>query len=69
MKYSRLSRAEALRKAHQAAACHEWLTAEIQASIDDPRPNSLHDEVMDGMDADIAKLETENTKPSRRSNA
>lgn len=31
-------------------------TGEIQASIDDPRPNIAHDEVMAEMDADIAAL-------------
>jgi hypothetical protein len=32
----------------------EWLAAEIEEAIDDPRSNFLHDEVMAEMDADIA---------------
>jgi hypothetical protein len=49
-------RAEALRKAHQAAAYSEWLASEIQDAINDPRPNLSHEEVLTGMDADIAAL-------------
>jgi hypothetical protein len=49
-------RAQAMRQAHEAAAYNQWLTGEIQASIDDPRPSIPHDEVMAGMDADIAAL-------------
>ncbi|EDL5919981.1 hypothetical protein L4X12_006701 [Pseudomonas aeruginosa] len=49
------SRAQALRKAHEAAAYNEWLAAEIQESIDDPRPSIPHDEVMARMDARIAR--------------
>jgi len=49
-------RAEAMRKAHQAAAYTEWLAGEIQAAIDDPRPNLSHDDVMAEMEADIAAL-------------
>ena len=33
-----------------------WLAAEIQESIDDPRPNISHDDVMAEMDADIARM-------------
>jgi hypothetical protein len=58
-------RAEALRKAHQAAAYSEWLAAEIQEAIDDPRPNLSHDEVMAEMDVDIAAA----AKPARRAGA
>ena len=47
-------RADAMRGAHEAAAYNQWLAAEIQASIDDPRPNLTHDEVTTEMDADIA---------------
>lgn len=53
---SRESRAQALRGAHEAVAYNQWLASEIQASIDDPRPSIPHDEVMAGMDADIAAL-------------
>jgi len=58
-------RAEAMRKAHQAAAYSEWLAAEIQEAIDDPRPSIAHDAVMAEMDADIAALEAEQ-KPTRK---
>ena len=50
------ARAQVLRGAHEAAAYNQWLTSEIQASIDDPRPSIPHDEVMAEMDADIAAL-------------
>ena len=53
---NRDSRAQAMRKAHEAAAYNQWLAGEIQASIDDPRPSIPHDEVMAEMDADIAAL-------------
>jgi hypothetical protein len=33
----------------------EWLAAEIQESIDDPRPSITHDEVMSRMGARIAR--------------
>lgn len=49
-------RAEAMRKAHQAAAYTEWLAAEVQEAIDDPRPNLSHDDVIADMEADIAAL-------------
>lgn len=49
-------RAQALRKAHRAAAYNEWLAAEIQESIDDPRPNISHNDVMAEMNADTAAL-------------
>ncbi len=56
MTRGRQSRAEAMRAAHEAAAYNQWLAGEIQASIDDPRPNIPHDEVMAETDADIAAL-------------
>ena len=34
-----------------------WLTAEIQAAIDDPRPSIPHEEVMARMDAQLARLQ------------
>lgn len=55
MTRSRQSRAEAMRGAHEAAAYNQWLAAEIQESIDDPRPSVPHDEVMARMDARIAR--------------
>jgi hypothetical protein len=53
---SRENRAQAMRDAHQAAAYTKWLAAEIQESIDDPRPSIPHDEVMAEMGVDIAAL-------------
>jgi len=53
---SRENRAQAMREAHKAAAYTKWLAAEIQESIDDPRPSIPDDEVMAEMDADIATL-------------
>jgi hypothetical protein len=37
--------AERMREAHQAAAYTQWLKAEIQEAIDDPRPGIPNDEV------------------------
>lgn len=59
-------RAEALRKAHEAAAYNEWLAAEIQDAIDDLRPSISHEEVMAEMDADIAALEAEHKLVRRK---
>jgi len=53
---SRENRAQAMRDAHKAAAYTKWLAAEIQESIDDPRPSIPHDEVMAEMGVDIAAL-------------
>lgn len=47
---------QAMRGGDEAAAYNQWLASEIQASIDDPRPSIPHDEVMAGMDAEIAAL-------------
>lgn len=44
--YKRPDRAEAMKKAHEAAAYDKWLKAEIQEAIDDPSPSIPHDEVM-----------------------
>ena len=49
-------RADAMREAHEAVAYNQRLASEIQASIEDPRPDIAHDEVMAEMDADIAAL-------------
>lgn len=56
MTRSRQGRSAAMREAHEAVAYNQWLAAEIQASIDDPRPSIPHDEVMAEMNADIAAL-------------
>ena len=58
-------RAEALRKAHQAAAYNQWLAAEVQDAIDDPRPNLSHEDVMAEMEADIAALTGSSAKPRK----
>lgn len=55
MSRSRESRADAMREAHEAAAYNQWLAAEIQEAIDDPRPGTPHDEVMEQMDVRIAR--------------
>ena len=49
------ARAQVLRGAHEAAAYNQWLAAEIQEAIDDPRPSVPHDEVMARMDTRIAR--------------
>ena len=54
MSQSRQDRAQAMREAHEAAAYTRWVAAELQASIDDPRPSIPHEEVMAEMDADLA---------------
>lgn len=59
---SRARRAQAMREAHRAAAYNDWFATEVQDAIDDPRPNLLHDEVMAGMDTDIAALEVEHKR-------
>ena len=59
-------RAAALREAHQSAAYNKWLAAEIQASIDDPRPSIPHDEVMGRMDAKIASLKARKPTGGRK---
>lgn len=41
----RPDRAEALKRAHEAAAYDAWFRDQVQASIDDPRPGIPHDEV------------------------
>lgn len=56
MSRGRQGRADAMRAAHKAAAYSEWLAAEIQEGIDDPRPSIPHDEVMADMDAQIADM-------------
>ncbi|WP_109512388.1 hypothetical protein [Pseudomonas ovata] len=58
-------RSAALREAHQSAAYNKWLAADIQASIDDPRPNISHDDVMAEMEADIAALTADHAAAKR----
>jgi len=47
-------RAEAMRTAHRAAAYAKEVAAEIQQSLNDPRPSRPHDAVMTRMEARIA---------------
>ncbi len=56
MSQSRQDRSQAMRKAHEAAAYSKWVAAEIQASIDDPRPSIPHEQVMAELDTDLATL-------------
>lgn len=58
MSRSRQSRAQAMRGAHEAAAYNQWLAAEIQDAIDDPRPSVPHDDVLAGMKARVAHSRT-----------
>ena len=45
-----------LKTTHEAAAYDQWLKAEIQEAVDDPRPNVANDDVMRRMDARIAAI-------------
>jgi hypothetical protein len=65
MSRSRASQAEALRHAHQAVAHNRWLAAEIQASLDDPRPSIPQDEAMAAMEAEIDAVESQRAEPKR----
>lgn len=42
----RADTAERMKRAHEAAAYDAWFRAQVQASIDDPRPSIPHEEVM-----------------------
>lgn len=42
---ARPDRAEALKRAHQAAAYDNWFRAQVQASLDDPRESLAHEAV------------------------
>lgn len=56
MTRSRESRGSAMREAHEAAAYNEWLVGEIQASLDDSRPNVTNEDAMSVADAEIDAL-------------
>lgn len=56
LKRTRPDRAEAMKKAHEAAAYASWLEKEVREAIDDPRPNVPHDDVMRRMDERIAAI-------------
>ncbi|AZG10681.1 hypothetical protein EGT29_23950 [Pigmentiphaga sp. H8] len=57
-------RAQALRKAHEAAAYNSWIADEIQAAIDDPRPSTPHDDIMTRMETRVARHKTAAAKRS-----
>ncbi len=40
---SRPDRAEAMKNAHESAAYDKWFRAQVQASLDDPRPSIPHE--------------------------
>ena len=42
---SRRDGAGALKRAHKAAAYNKWFRAQVQASLDDPRPSMPHEQV------------------------
>ena len=42
---ARPDRSDALKRAHEAAAYDTWFRAQVQASIDDPRPGIAHEVV------------------------
>lgn len=46
----------------QAASYDRWFRAQVQASLNDPRPSIPHDEVMAEMDAIISEAETRHRK-------
>lgn len=47
-----------VRGAYEAVAYSEWLAAEIQEAVEDPRANYSHDQVMSGLRADVDALKT-----------
>lgn len=49
-------RAQAMRQAHEAAAYNQWLAGQIQASIEDPRPNISHADAMAELDALLTEI-------------
>lgn len=53
------SQAEPMRTGHQTAAHLQWLAAEIQDALDDPRASLPLEEAMAGMEAEIDAVERE----------
>ncbi|HCP77361.1 MAG: hypothetical protein CML16_02265 [Pusillimonas sp.] len=53
----RPDRAEALKKAHEAAAYEKWFRDQVQASIDDPRPSLTNEEANEHMERVFATLD------------
>ncbi len=62
-----------MRTAHPAAAHNRWLAAEIQQSLDDPRPSLQQHEVMAAMeaeiDAEVDAIERQRVAPTRAKGA
>jgi len=52
----RPDRAEALKKAHKAAAYDAWFRAEVQKELDDPSPELTHEEAQADMKQFFARL-------------
>lgn len=52
----RPDRAEALKKAHEAAAYDAWFRAEVQKELDDPSPELTHEEAQADMKKFFARL-------------
>jgi hypothetical protein len=55
--YSRPDRAEAMKRAHEAVAYDDWFKAQVQTSIDDPRPSIDADEAKQRLAAKRASLQ------------
>lgn len=55
----RPDRAEALKRAHEAAAYDKWFRVQVQASIEDPRPSLSDEEASTHMENVFASLEKE----------
>ena len=53
----RPDRAEALKKAHEAANYDKWFREQVQASINDPRPSVSNEEANAHMEGVFARLE------------
>jgi hypothetical protein len=56
--YKRPDRAEAMKKAHEAAAHSEWLKAQVQEAIDDTSPTIPHETAMRDVRAVIKRART-----------
>lgn len=57
MRVGRPDQAARMKRAHEAAAYDEWLRAEVQASMDDPRPSLTDEEASEHMERVFAELE------------
>ena len=53
---TRADASERLKTAHQAAAYAAWLTQEVKAALDDPRPSMTHEEVVADWELERAAL-------------